>query len=79
MSNQGKMEIPIEILDLVRFMCQTWDEVDKFVYKNCEGALDKYPVIQGTSNQINITNIGKQQYNPNNLRKAVEWMQQFNE
>lgn len=67
--------VPTEVLDLVRFMAKTWAEVDKFVYENCTGdALMKYPVIQGTRNQMDLTKIGEQPINKENLHKAVQWM-----
>jgi len=68
-------EIPVEILDLVRFLANTWTEIDAFVYEHCDGeALMKYPVIQGTRNQINLKKIGEQSYNLKKIREAVEWM-----
>lgn len=68
-------EIPTEVLDLLRFMCETWSAIDKFVYENCDGdSLMKYPVIQGTSNQIKLSKIGGQQYDEKNIRIAVKWM-----
>jgi len=71
--------IPPEILDLVRFMCATWVEVDRFVYRHCNGdALMHYPVVQGTSNQIRLRRIGEQPHDATNIRKAVEWMQRYN-
>ena len=70
-----KKEIPPEVLDLLRFMCETWNAIDKFVYENCDGdSLIKYPVIQGTSSQINLSKIGEQQYDKKNIAIAVEWM-----
>lgn len=71
----SKQEIPEEVLDLVRFLAQTWDSIDSFVYENCDGeSLMKYPVIQGMRNQMNLREIGKQQYSKENLRKAVDWL-----
>lgn len=68
-------EIPPEILDLTRFMCETWDEFDKFVYKYCDvEALAHYPVIQGIGNQLKLKRIGEQKYNSKNISKAVNWM-----
>jgi len=71
--------IPLEVLDLVRFMCATWTEVDRFVHQHCDGdALMHYPVVQGTSNQIRLQRIGEQPADAANIRKAVEWMQRYN-
>jgi len=70
-----RVVIPDEVLDLVRFLAETWDDIDQFVYKHCDGeALMKYPVVQGTRNQIDLKRIGEQQYSKENLRKAVDWM-----
>ena len=72
-----RVVIPPEVLDLVRFMCATWAEIDKFVYKHCDGdALMHYPVVQGTANQVNLIRIGEQPHNTANLTKAVKWMRE---
>lgn len=71
--------IPQEVLDLVRFMCATWDKIDLFVFQNCEGdALMQYPVIQGISNHLRLRRIGQQPHDAANICKAVEWMQRYN-
>ena len=68
-------EIPIEVLDLVRFMCETWLKIDHWAYNNCDPELlIKYPVIQGTNNQLNLLRIGGQKYKKDNIKKAVDWM-----
>lgn len=67
--------IPVELLDLVRFQAETWDAIDQFVYQHCDGeALMKYPVVQGTRNQMNLRAIGKQPYEAKRLKKAAEWL-----
>lgn len=67
--------IPPEALDLIRFLCSTWSEVDQWAYKNADGdALCQYPVIQGTRNQVDLRRIGEQPFDKSNLRKAVDWM-----
>jgi len=71
-------EIPSEVLDLVRFMCETWDKIDTFVYESIPERILKYPVVQGTKNQIDLKNIGKQDYKKANLIKAVKWMLENN-
>lgn len=72
-----RVVIPLEVLDLVRFMCATWAEIDKFVYEHCDGnALTQYPVVQGTANQINLMRIGEQPHDTANLHKAVKWMRE---
>lgn len=69
------MVIPVEVLDLVRYMCATWAAVDNWAYENMTGdALMKYPVIQGTSNQMKIGRIGEQPHDTASIAKAVEWM-----
>lgn len=72
-------EIPPEVLDLVRFLAATWREVDDWAYQHCDGdALCKYPVVQGTANQVKLRRIGEQPINASNIGKAVEWMQRYN-
>lgn len=67
--------IPAEVLDLVRFLAATWDEIDNWAYADCGGAaLASYPVIQGTRNQINLRRIGVQTHDPKNIHKAVDWL-----
>lgn len=64
-----------EVLDVVRFLAETWAEVDAFVYKHCDGeALMHYPVVQGTRNQIKLKKIGGQQYDPSRLKAGVDWL-----
>lgn len=71
--------MPPELLDLVRFMCATWAKIDAWAYEHCDGdALMRYPVVQGTSNQIRLQRIGEQPYDAANLHRAVEWMQRHN-
>ena len=69
-------EIPPEVLDLVRFLAESWATADEFIYKNCKDgdAIFKYPVIQGTRNQIDLKIIGCQEYDLKNIRIAVNWM-----
>lgn len=67
--------MPPELLDLVRFLANTWTAIDEFVYENCDPEkMGKYPVVQGTRNQIDLINIGKQPYNTANIRAAVNYM-----
>lgn len=62
-----------QLKDLARFLAENWVEVDKFVYSNCPVYnMDKYPVIQGTRNQLDLSKIGSQEYKTENIRKAVD-------
>lgn len=70
---EGFVLVPHGVLDLTRFMCKTWSEIDKFVYKNCSD-IGQYPVIQGTQNQLNLSRIGEQQVNANEINKGVNWL-----
>ena len=77
MSNNTEQNIPFEVLDLVRFMCATWAEIDDWACENvclkCENIL-RYPVIQGIRNGINLRQIGKQEHDSKRVAKAVQWM-----
>jgi hypothetical protein len=74
-SGVERLVIPHEVLDLIRFMCATWAEINDWAYDHCDGdALMKYPVIQGMGNQANLANIGKQAHNNQNIPKAVKWL-----
>jgi hypothetical protein len=68
-------KVPSEILDLVRFLAETWVEIDNFVIENCPPeSFGKYPMVQGTRNKINIMKIGQQGYDRDKLYAALEWM-----
>ena len=72
---EAVVSVPVEVLDLMRFMCATWTDIDKWAHKNMTAeSIGDYPQIQGTSNQINLQRIGEQKYSAKNLNKAVEWM-----
>lgn len=59
-------------LDLTRFMCATWSDIDKWAYNNMSPVeLGQYPVIQGTRNQLDLQKIGEQPHDVKNLRRAV--------
>jgi hypothetical protein len=79
--NAARLEeiaIPTSVLDLLRFMCATWAEIDEWAYKHCDAdALGHYPVVQGTGNQIKLRRIGEQPHDTTNIHNAVEWMQRF--
>ena len=77
--SEDNVSVPVEVLDLLRFMCNTWTDIDKWAHKNMTvNSLGDYPQIQGTSNQINLHRIGEQPYNIKNLNFAVEWMKENN-
>ena len=61
------------VLDLTRFMCETWNEIDKFVYKNCQN-LELYPLIQESKTQSAIRKIGKQKFNPFTVGAGIQAM-----
>jgi len=66
---------PEELLDLVRFLANVWNDANNFVYKNCDSrSLAMYIDIQGGSNQINIKRIAEQDYAAKNLPPAVNWL-----
>ncbi|MFT6550487.1 MAG: hypothetical protein ACJA1I_000515 [Zhongshania marina] len=74
-SRQQPVVIAPEVLDVVRFLANTWVAVDAFVYQHCDGeALMHYPVVQGIRNQLNLKKIGEQQYDPARLKAGVEWL-----
>jgi len=64
--------VPVEVLDLLRFMCATWSEIDHWAYSDCD--IMKYPLIQGTKNQINLRKIGEQNHDNKKFAKAIEWV-----
>jgi len=67
--------IPAEVLDLVRYMCATWAEIDGWALASVgTKALCKYPILQGLGNQIALKRIGEQEHNVKNVRAAMDWM-----
>lgn len=74
-SGVERIVIAPEVLDVVRFLAETWMEIDEFVYQNCDGdSLMRYPVVQGTRNQANLKKIASQSYDPSRLKTGVEWL-----
>ncbi len=66
---------PLEVLDLVRFLCATWKKLDHWAYEHADGEdLSSYPVIPGLHNQISLERIGDQPYDVNNIKPAIQWM-----
>jgi len=62
-----------DVSHLARFLAHTWALIDDFVYKNCDGdALMKYPVIQGTKNQLNLRAVGQQPFDQAKIKAAVD-------
>jgi hypothetical protein len=76
----AKQEIPTEVLDLLRFMCQTWAKIDGWATEElyhipeCGDALMRYPVIQGSRVQRDLKAIGQQTYDVDRLYTAMQWM-----
>lgn len=71
--------MPPEVLDLLRFMCATWVQIDEWAHEHVKGdAIMNYPVIQGTGNQMRLRRIGRQPYDSKALHVAAEWMQRHN-
>ena len=71
--------IPCEILDLVRFLAKYVMDLHKLKYevyktKNVELLIEKFPILQGTKNQLNMVKIGEQEYDKKNLPHAIKWM-----
>lgn len=64
-----------EVGHLVRFLANTWAQIDDFVYENCnDDQLAQYPVIQGTANQIRIRQIGGRPYENGQVAKGIKLM-----
>jgi len=65
---------------LIVFLAETWSEIDDFIYKNCDGeTLCKYPVIQGTKNQLNLRTIGGLGgHNNNKIQCGIQYVLNHN-
>ncbi|MCB1719229.1 MAG: hypothetical protein KDK05_29190 [Candidatus Competibacteraceae bacterium] len=78
MSDSKKM--PIEMLDLVRFLARAWADADDFVYQHCSpDALAHYPVVQGTANQMAIRRIAAQPHDRANVAMAIKWLEHISD
>lgn len=81
-SNSSDLLCPPELIDLVRFLAETWamteDNRCKVAGMAPEDIKDflimQWPVVQGTRNQLNLKRIGEQPYKKENISKAVAWM-----
>ena len=66
---------PVELIDLTRFLANVWNDINSFVYRNCDReTLVRYPGIQGSANQFSLIRISEQQYAAKNLSPAVKWL-----
>ena len=76
---ESNTRVPVEMLDLVRFACSVWAEVDNWAYENFDdNSIVNYPIVQGTVTQVKLRRIGKQPFNAEGVKKGLDWMQQFN-
>lgn len=67
--------MPKEVLDLVRFLASLYNDIDKCVYEHGDSdLLMKYPVVQGTANQLKLKRIGEQEYSNKTIHTGVEFM-----
>ena len=67
--------MPKEVLDLVRFLASLYNDIDKCVYEHGDSdLLMKYPVVQGTANQLKLKWIGEQEYSNKTIHTGVEFM-----
>lgn len=59
----------------IRFLCKLYTDIDAFVYANCDGdALMKYPVVQGTRNQMTLHKLGQQPYDAAKVMETLTAM-----
>ncbi|MDZ7789745.1 MAG: hypothetical protein U5L08_04475 [Xanthomonadales bacterium] len=64
-----------QVVDLAIFMCATWEQIDSWAYEQCDGdALMKYPVVQGTRNQLDLGRVGALPMNKQNLRQGLSFI-----
>lgn len=73
MSEVEKIMLPVEYLDLVRYLCRLWNKTDTAIMTNTQWLdIFQYPVIQGTSNQINLIRIGSVSFNGQSAVEAAK-------
>lgn len=74
---------PSEVLDLVSFLASGYMNAHDVLFKALEfeeaekiknHIILKFPMLQGTKNQISLRNIGKREYRKENLSFAVDWL-----
>lgn len=69
-----RLSVPSGILELVRFLANTYCEIEKFVFEYGAEHIGSYPMIQGTRNQMNIMKIGEQFYTIDGIKNGVKLM-----
>jgi hypothetical protein len=62
-----------DLQHLIRFMCRTWVAIDEWASMFSE-AMDTYPMIQGTRNQMNLREIAAQSYDIRRVAFGVQLM-----
>jgi hypothetical protein len=62
-----------DLQHLIRFMCGTWVAIDEWASMFSE-AMDTYPMIQGTRNQMNLREIAAQSYDKRRVAFGVQLM-----
>jgi hypothetical protein len=62
-----------DIQHLVRFMCRTWVAIDEWA-SMCNEAMETYPMIQGTRNQMNLREIAAQPYDKKRVAIGIQLM-----
>jgi hypothetical protein len=66
-------EVAEDLQHLIRFMCRTWVAIDEWASMFSE-AMDTYPMIQGTRNQMNLREIAAQSYDKKRVALGVQLM-----
>ena len=62
-----------DLQHLIRFMCRTWVAIDEWASMFSE-AMDTYPMIQSTRNQMNLREIAAQSYDKKRVALGVQLM-----
>ena len=69
------IKVPIELLDLVRFIADSWNDAHKCIIrsKNVD-LLMNYPMVQTSKTQSELTLIGQQKHCAANIQPAIDWL-----
>lgn len=70
----ARTDVPDDI-HLLRLVCEIWNDVDKWAYKHAGvHAIAKYPVVQGTTNQMTLRNLGAMPYAPSAVKRSLDML-----
>ena len=73
--NSLHVDLPHELVDLIRFIAAHHVDVLRFIHRECpKDIAERAPSLQGARNVFAAQIIAEQEYTAKNLNKAVQWL-----